>query len=82
MYTLIVFADPVRDIEIYEVSAEGTMHKLAGLKRPQESITFIKNYANSLQKEVHVTYLGPKDYTQRFVSQVNELEFVKAESQS
>lgn len=79
MQKLIVKADPMQEIEIYEVSSNQTdMHKISQLRLPQESVEFIKNYSNSLKKKIDVTYIGPKDYVKYFISQVNKFEFVKA----
>lgn len=80
MYKLIVIADPLRETEIYEVTNMNDLHKISQLRLPQESVEFIKNYSNSLQEEVDVTYIGPKSYVQYFITQVNNLEFAKAHS--
>ena len=78
MYKLIVIADPLRETEIYEVTDTEQMHKISQLRLPQESVEFIKNYSNSVQEEVDVTYMGPDDYVRYFVHQVDKLDFVKA----
>ena len=83
MHKLIIYADPFRDTEIYEVvpvfkSKKDHVHKISQLSFPQESVEFIKNYANSIKEDVEVEYVGPKDYVQHFVSQANNIEFVKA----
>ncbi len=78
MYKLIVIADRLRETEIYEVTNMNDLHKISQLRLPQESVEFIKNYSNSLQEEVDVTYIGPKSYVQYFITQVNNLEFAKA----
>lgn len=78
MYKLIVIADPLRETEIYEITKTNDLHKISQLRLPQESVEFIKNYSNSVQEEVEVDYRGPADYIRYFVSQANQLEFVKA----
>ena len=79
MPKLIVMADPMREVEIFEVfNADGGMHKISQLQIPQKSVDFIRNYSNSVKEIVDVTYVGPKDYVTYFVSQVNNLEFAKA----
>lgn len=78
MYKLIVIADPLRETEIYEITDTEQMHKISQLRLPQESVEFIKNYSNSVQEEVDVTYMGPDDYVRYFVHQANKLDFVKA----
>jgi len=78
MYKLIVIADPLQETEIYEVTKTNDMHKISQVHLPQESVEFIKNYSNSVQEKVDVTYVGPKSYVQYFVTQVNNLEFAKA----
>ena len=82
MHRLIVVADPLRETEIYEVTTTNDLHKISQLRLPQESVEFIKNYSNSLQEEVDVTYVGPKNYVQYFITQVNNLEFAKARNDS
>ena len=78
MYKLIVVADPLREVEIYEITSEGKTRKISQLRLPQESVEFIKNYSESVKEKVDVTYVGPKDYIKYFVNQVNKLEFVNA----
>ena len=78
MHKLIVIANPVDYTQIFEVLDNGDTHKISQLKVPQESVEFIKNYSNSVQEEVEVDYRGPADYVRYFVSQANQLEFVKA----
>jgi hypothetical protein len=78
MHKLIVIANPVDYTQIFEVLDNGDVHKISQLKVPQESVEFIKNYSNSVQEEVEVDYRGPADYVRYFVSQANQLEFVKA----
>ncbi len=78
MHKLIVIANPVDYTQIFEVLDNGDTHKISQLKVPQESVEFIKNYSNSVQEEVEVDYRGPVDYVRYFVSQANQLEFVKA----
>lgn len=78
MHKLFVLMDPTSFTEIFELTSEGKMHKISQLDLPQESIEFVKNYSNSLQEKVDVIYMGPDDYVRYFVSQANQLEFVKA----
>lgn len=78
MYKLIVVADPLRETEIFEITKMNDIRKISQIRLPQESVEFIKNYSDSVQEEVDVTYIGPKDYVKYFVSQANQLEFVKA----
>lgn len=78
MYKLFVITDPTNFTEIFECTDTNNMRKISKLRLPQESIEFIKNYSNSVQEEVDVTYVGPSDYIRYFISQVNELEFAKA----
>lgn len=78
MHKLIIIANPVDYTQIFEVLDNGDIHKISQLKVPQESVEFIKNYSNSVQEEVEVDYHGPADYVRYFVSQANQLEFVKA----
>ncbi len=78
MHELIVIADPLREVEIYEITSEGKTHKISQLRLPQASVEFIKNYSESVKEKVDVTYVGPKDYVMYFVNQANKLEFVKA----
>ena len=78
MHKLIIIANPVDYTQIFEVLDNGDTHKISQLKVPQESIEFIKNYSNSVHEEVEVDYRGPADYVRYFVSQANQLEFVKA----
>lgn len=78
MYKLFVYADPTSFTEIFELTQSGQMHKISQLSLPQESIEFIKNYSNSVHEEIDVTYIGPNDYVNYFVSQANKLDFVKA----
>lgn len=78
MYKLIVVADPLRETEIFEITKTNDMRKISQLRVPQDSVEFIKNYSDSVQEKVDVTYVGPKDYVKYFVNQVNQLEFVKA----
>lgn len=78
MHKLIVIANPVDFTQVFEVLDNGDTHKISQLKVPQESVEFIKNYSNSIQEEVEVDYRGPADYVRYFVSQTNQLEFVKA----
>lgn len=78
MHKLIVIANPVDYTQIFEVLDNGDTHKISQLRVPQESVEFIKNYSNSVQEEVEVDYRGPADYIRYFVSQANQLEFVKA----
>lgn len=82
MHKLIVLANPVDFAQIFEVLDNGEMHKISQLKVPQESVEFVKNYSNSVQEEVEVDYCGPADYIRYFVSQANQLEFVKAKMNS
>lgn len=82
MHKLIVLANPVDFTQIFEVLDNGKTHKISQLKIPQESVEFIKNYSNSVQEEVEVDYRGPADYIRYFVSQANQLEFVKAKLNS
>ena len=82
MHKLIVIANPVDYTQIFEVLDNGDTHKISQLKVPQESVEFIKNYSNSVQEEVEVDYRGPADYIRYFVSQANQLEFVKAKLNS
>ena len=79
MNKLIVIANPTDFTDIYEVTDEGFSHKVSHLNTPQESVEFVKNYSNSLQKKIKVIYKGPADYVRYFVSQANQFEFVKAE---
>lgn len=78
MYKLIVVADPLRETEIFEITKTNDMHKISQIRLPQESVEFIKNYSDSVQEEVDVTYVGPRDYVKYFVNQANQLKFVKA----
>ena len=78
MYKLIVVADPLRETEIFEITETNNMRKISQIRLPQDSVEFIKNYSDSVQEKVDVTYVGPKDYVKYFVNQVNQLEFVKA----
>lgn len=78
MYKLIVVADPLRETEIFEITKTNDMRKISQIRLPQESVEFIKNYSDSVQEEVDVTYIGPKDYVKYFVNQANQFEFVKA----
>lgn len=82
MHKLIVLADPVDFTQVFEVLDNGETHKISQLKVPQESVEFIKNYSNSIKEEVEVDYRGPADYIRYFVSQANQLEFVKAKMNS
>lgn len=82
MHKLIVIANPVDFTQVFEVLDNGDTHKISQLKVPQESVEFIKNYSNSVQEEVEVDYRGPADYIRYFVSQANQLEFVKAKLNS
>lgn len=82
MHKLIVITNPVDYTEIFEVLDNGDVHKISQLQVPQESIEFIKNYSNSVQEKVEVDYRGPADYIKHFVSQANQLEFVKAKLNS
>lgn len=82
MHKLIVLANPVDFTQIFEILDNGDTHKISQLKVPQESVEFIKNYSNSVQEEVEVDYRGPADYIRYFVSQANQLEFVKAKLNS
>lgn len=82
MHKLIVVANPVDFTQVFEVLDNGDTHKISQLKVPQESVEFIKNYSNSVQEEVEVDYRGPADYIRYFVSQANQLEFVKAKLNS
>lgn len=78
MHKLIVVADPMREVEIYEITSLNEMHKISQLHVPQDSVEFIKNYSDSVQEEVKVTYVGPEAYVRYFAHQVNKFEFVKA----
>ena len=78
MHKIIVLADPMKEIEIYEVTKENKTHKISQLRLPQESVEFVKNYSNSVQELVEVVYVGPEDYIRYFVNQVDKFEFVKA----
>lgn len=78
MQKLIVKADPMHEVEIYEIFNQSEIHKISQLQLPQESVEFIKNYSNSVQEIVDVTYIGPDDYIRYFVNQVNKFEFVNA----
>lgn len=78
MHKLIVIADPTNFTEIFEITELGQMHKISQLYTPQESVEFIKNYSDSVQKNVDVIYKGPDDYIRYFVSQANKLDFVTA----
>ena len=78
MHKLIVIADPLREVEIYELTETNEFHKISQLRLSQESVEFIKNYSNSLQEPVDVIYKGPDDYIRYFVNQTNKLEFAKA----
>lgn len=82
MHKLIVLADPVDFTQVFEVLDNGETHKISQLKVPQESVEFIKNYSNSIKEEVEVDYRGPADYIRYFVSQANQLEFVKVKMNS
>lgn len=82
MHKLIVLANPIDSTQIFEILDNGDTHKISQLKVPQESVEFIKNYSNSVQEEVEVDYRGPADYIRYFVSQANQLEFVKAKLNS
>lgn len=82
MHKLIVIANPVDYTQVFEVLDNGDTHKISQLKVPQESVEFIKNYSNSIREEIEVDYRGPADYVRYFVSQVNQLEFVKAKLNS
>lgn len=82
MHKLIVLANPVDFTQVFEVLDNGETHKISQLKVPQESVEFIKNYSNSIKEEVEVDYRGPADYIRYFVSQANQLEFVKAKLNS
>ncbi len=82
MHKLIVIANPVDFTQVFEVLDNGDTHKISQLKVPQESVEFIKNYSNSVQEEVEVDYRGPADYIRYFVTQANQLEFVKAKINS
>lgn len=78
MHKLIVLADPTSFTEIFELTETGQMHKISQLRVPQDSVEFIKNYSNSVQEEVDVTYMGPDDYIRYFVRQIDKFKFVKA----
>ena len=78
MHKIIVIADPLREVEIYELTETNEFHKISQLRLPQESVEFIKNYSNSLQEPVDVIYKVPDDYIRYFVNQTNKLEFGKA----
>lgn len=82
MHKLIVLANPVDYTQVFEVLDNGETHKISQLEVPQESVEFIKNYSNSIKEEVEVDYRGPADYIRYFVSQANQLEFVKAKLNS
>lgn len=82
MHKLIVLTNPVDFTQVFEVLDSGETHKISQLKVPQESVEFIKNYSNSIKEEVEVDYRGPADYIRYFVSQANQLEFVKAKLNS
>lgn len=82
MHKLIVLTNPVDFTQIFEVLDNGDMHKISQLSIPQDSIEFIKNYSNSVQEKVEVDYRGPADYIKHFVTQANQLEFVKAKMNS
>lgn len=81
MYKLVVVADPMQETEIYEITQTNKMHKISQLRIPQESITFIKNYSDSVKEKVDVTYIGPKDYIKYFISQANKLNFINAHAE-
>lgn len=78
MYKLFIVTDPTSFTEIFECTNANEMHKISQLRLPQESIEFIKNYSNSVREKVDVTYIGPDDYINYFISQANNLEFIKA----
>jgi hypothetical protein len=82
MHKLIVVTDPVNFTQIFEVLDNGNAHKISQLALPQDSLEFIKNYSNSVQEEIEVDYRGPADYIKHFVTQANQLEFVKAKINS
>lgn len=78
MHKLIVVADPMHEVEIYEVTDNNNLHQISQLRLPQESVNFIKNYTDSIKEKVEVVYAGPSDYVQHFVNQVNNFDFVEA----
>lgn len=78
MHKLFILVDPVSFTEIFELTNEENMRKISQLRLPRESIEFIKNYSNNVQEEIDVTYIGPTNYINRFVTEANNLDFVTA----
>ena len=82
MTKLIVVADPMQEVKIFELDETKNISRcISQLRLPQDSVEFIKNYSESLQKlqkPTEVEFRGPADYVQYFISQANQFEFVKA----
>ena len=79
MTKLIVIADPMQEVKIFELDETKNISRcISRLRLPQDSVEFIKNYSESLQTPIEVEYKGPADYVQYFISQANQFEFVKA----
>lgn len=77
MRELIIKANPVMPVEIFEQTLNG-LNKISQVQTPQDSIEFIKNYTEYTEGKMKVTFIGPKSYIQYFIDKANQIKSVTA----
>jgi hypothetical protein len=80
MPQLIVMMDPVQPTQVYKVIDDETMTLERIFKLPQESLSFIQDFAREQHQDTLVSFLGPESYVEGLIEKANQLEFVKASS--
>ena len=77
MDKLIVDMDPIQAPKIYKITNIG-VNLLCTCNLPQDSLTFIRDYAQEKNKDIEVIFMGPQSYTDHFVQQAKQIKFIIA----
>lgn len=78
MSKLIIHMDPVMPTEIFQIK-EGLEEKIAQVSPPPVNILkFLANYMTNINESTEVTFIGPDDYIDPWITEANQFEFVNA----
>ena len=78
MSKLIVKMNPVSSTEIFVVKSENKMEKVSQVQMPLDMMKFLANYIKDNKESTEVIFIGPDDYIDPWITEVNQFEFTKA----
>ena len=78
MPKLIVNMNPVSSTEIFEVTNTNELKKLSQVNKPLDMIKYLANYMINVNESTEVTFIGPDDYINPWITEANQFEFVNA----